>query len=602
MPSTIQDLPTVATDWLAKRGRGQRGQARLVWLASGLIILLAVVLRTWRFGSVPTSLYWDEMAILVDAKSVAQSGLDMHGNHWLQTIFPSYGDFKLPVQIWLTALVVKLVGPVHWAVRLPSLVAGLATVVLAGVLTEQLLKLSRFQSRALAQSGRFLGVARLFAMLAVAISPWSITFSRTGFEGHLGQFWLALSVWAMLKSSQRWWWGAVAGVLGALATYSYFSVRFVWPGVLLVVMAVLIWRQLSDATAGLSLSALGRKGTTLILVPTAVFLALLVPMLRSPWYQPSNQFRLSTPSVLNANYAVSSNQLRELAGNTFVDRLIFHRHWLLLRSLLENVADHLDASYLFLTGDDNLRHGTGQHGLHLAVMLPFLLAGLYYLGRYYRPALVILMSWWAWSLLPASVPLDTPHALRSLNALVPTSLIIAAGLAASLEYLRHRRGRCFLGWSQLTLVAVTAAIALSVWQFSWFYFGPYPVLSGKWWQGGYNRLAVAAVERRRQVDHVVVIEFDDRFHLWLMAQDAFTARDFHSWESQNFKFRRFDNIIIDEIKVVDDYLDKSNSLVVIGLSQQVEKMLRDDFRIEHQEIIDDIPGQQPLQVVTLIKR
>src|SRR5690606_16822094 len=117
---------------------------------------------------------------------------------------------------------------------------------------------------------------------------------------------------------------------------------------------------------------------------------------------------------------VSSNTYRELAGNTLLDRLIFHRSLLVGRELLLNYADNLSADFLFLTGDPNLRHGTGMAGLFLFSMAPLLMLGSWRMYTLNPLALTILVSWWLAALLPASVPETTPHALRSLNAMVPS--------------------------------------------------------------------------------------------------------------------------------------------------------------------------------------
>ncbi|KKT97629.1 MAG: hypothetical protein UX00_C0008G0003 [Microgenomates group bacterium GW2011_GWB1_45_17] len=66
-----------------------------------MILLIAAVLRLYKLGSIPVSMYIDEIAIGVDAKSIAQTGRDMHGHSWLTPMFLSYGDYKLPVYIWI---------------------------------------------------------------------------------------------------------------------------------------------------------------------------------------------------------------------------------------------------------------------------------------------------------------------------------------------------------------------------------------------------------------------------------------------------------------------------------------------------------------------
>ena len=102
------------------------------WSIFALIFIvgLAAFLRLYALGSIPNGLYIDEVAIGVDALSLAKTGHDMHGGHWFTTVFPSYGDYKLPVYIWLAAISVRLFGATDFAVRLPSAIAGIGTVML----------------------------------------------------------------------------------------------------------------------------------------------------------------------------------------------------------------------------------------------------------------------------------------------------------------------------------------------------------------------------------------------------------------------------------------------------------------------------------------
>ena len=102
------------------------------------VVLLASVLRLIGFGQQPAVTYWDETAILIDAKAIAESGKDMHGGSMWQLIFPSYGDYKMPVLIWLAAISVKLFGATQFALRLPSLLAGIGTVLVSYFLAREL--------------------------------------------------------------------------------------------------------------------------------------------------------------------------------------------------------------------------------------------------------------------------------------------------------------------------------------------------------------------------------------------------------------------------------------------------------------------------------
>ncbi|HZZ98924.1 MAG TPA: glycosyltransferase family 39 protein, partial [Candidatus Saccharimonadia bacterium] len=140
------------------------------------ILVVTATLRLYKLGGVPSSMYIDEVAIGVDAKSLAQTGHDMHGNSIFSTMFPSYGDYKLPVYVWLATGSVKLFGATGFAVRLPSALAGIVTVALVFFLARELFEKDKHRD-----------VIALCGAAITALLPWSILFSRTGFEGHVGQ-------------------------------------------------------------------------------------------------------------------------------------------------------------------------------------------------------------------------------------------------------------------------------------------------------------------------------------------------------------------------------------------------------------------------------
>lgn len=484
------------------------------------LVLVAIVTRFYKLGQIPVSLYWDEVAMLVDAKQIVLHGTDMHGLPWYQVIFPSYGDYKLPVYIWLASLAVRFLGVSELALRLPSAVAGILTILTAGLLSYKLFP-----------SPKKLHPLHLAVALTVTLSPWAIMFSRTGFEGHLGQLFLGMSIWLALLAHQKKWLLFPATLLAVVATYSYFSVRFVWPPVF--VASQLLFGQWSVRPSIKSVLTIGQR----IILPLLGFGLFLWPMFHSPWYQPSNQYRLSTESVFTArDYPLEANVLRAQAGNQLIDRLIFHRHFLLIKELLKNYSDHLSLDFLFLSGDANLRHGTGQHGLFLLVFLPFFLSGLFHLAQKNFKVLSFLIIWWLAALLPATVPETTPHALRSLNALLPLTLIIGFGLGT------------FVTKYQANLKIMTVIvflISLSFFEFWHHYLVHYPQDSAFDWQEGYKEIAQLVLSEKANHDVIKVAPLS-RLYLWLFAYDDQNQIDISQLHSENFGFGQIENIRFDQ--------------------------------------------------------
>jgi len=503
-----------------------RMSRRWFWAIFLGIVVLATGLRVWQLGMLPVSLYWDEAAMLVDIKAVLATGHDVHGRVWYQLIYPSYGDYKLPVYIWAALASSRLLGLSEFALRLPSALAGVLTVVVAGLLARALLQLgtrSKYDSASL-------GLVQLSTMAVVAFTPWSLMFSRTAFEGHLGQMLLASSIllatWGLQK--QKDWLLFLAAPVGALATYTYYSVRFVWIAVfiglvLLFLCQKYLGRKLTFSKSLRTVSPVAFRSVGVLLL----FLVLLIPLLRSPLAKDADRFRLGTQSVLNNDqYPLQSNLYRELAGNTVVDRLFYHRLWLQARDLLKNYSDNTSPSFLFLTGDPNLRHGTGEFGLFIWILAPAFLTGWIILFKRHPLLALFLAGWWLVALLPASVPENTPHALRSLNALVPLSVVIGVGLSWWWVQLRH----------PLLRVGLLSALAFSFLQFWWFYTAAYPKLSAPDWQSGYKPLAQQVFQQVAQREIVFIQPFDDRFYLWLMAYGPYKGDEFVGWKTVDYKF------------------------------------------------------------------
>jgi len=587
-------------------------QATFSRFAILLVFFLAFFLRFYKLGQVPVSLYWDEAAQLMDVKSVIETGKDVHGNSWLQTIFPSYGDYKLPIYIWLATFPVRIFGANEFAFRSVSAVVGLLTMFVAGLIAVELL----FNSTHDGFFSKFLTWLKsifnkkfkidlknrdlklfLATMFVVAVSPWSIMFSRTAFEGHLGQLLLSLAVLITLKANRqklrnkRFIYLFSAQLLAGLATYAYFSVRFVWP---IIFFAIILLELLFELfTPKFNQKDLLKKLISLLptlILPLVIYALLLIPMLKSPYYAANNQFRMSTTSILNVkNWPVESQRLKAIAGNKLIDKFIYHRYVLIGRELAKNYADHLSLNYLFVDGDANLRHGTGEHGVFLFIFMPIFLLGLYKLFLQHKKELLILIIWWLAALLPACVPEETPHSLRSLNALVPLSIIIGYGLyelisfnsklkisSASFvpaEFLKKFRVRNKnLKLKTLLLITYFSLIFLSVYQFTHFYFIQYPTDSAYEWQDKYKELALLIMNHQASVRTVWAEPFDNRFYLWLLAYGDFKATDIQSWPREDFQFKKIENI---EFSYFDwtklDSLD--HKLIIAGQKDSLEYSL-----------------------------
>ncbi len=506
-----------------------------------LVVILASLLRLYTLGDLPNGLYIDEVAIGVDAESLAKTGRDMHGGSWLTTIFPSYGDYKLPVYIWLAAISIRLFGATDFSVRLPSAVAGIITVVLVYALAIELFAKEKHMK-----------VIAIVSAAMVAIMPWSILFSRTGFEAHVGQAFLLASAWITMRARNHPWLFILSSLLGAIAVYSYFSVRFVFPVVLVGIFLLQIekkhWKQ-----------------QVLYCIGCLVLFGLLVlPMAKSSYYAPMQALRFSTKNVFdNTSFVEETNRLREFGGNTVIARLIYHRDIFMAKELVRHLADHLNFSYLFITGDGNLRHGTGETGILLFGMLPLFVVGLFTLAHKHKKLSCILLLWYVAALLPASVPYDTPHALRSLNALGVLGLILGIGGAEiTVKLWRGSMVKKFL------LASLVVFLALNFFSFWHDYVNHYPKRSAAAWAETRKQLGFFIREHKDAYEKIQVAA-DDHLFLWLIWYGDFNIREVQQSPSVNYMKPTFANVVFHPLSNVS--WDWKNSLV-IGASTEMETL------------------------------
>ena len=104
-----------------------------------IIVFIATVLRFWNISSMPPSLNWDEISHGYNAYSILKTGKDEWGVIF-PTIFQAYGDYKLPVYIYSVVPSIAIFGLNEFAVRLPSVLAGIGSVIFTYLLVGEIFK------------------------------------------------------------------------------------------------------------------------------------------------------------------------------------------------------------------------------------------------------------------------------------------------------------------------------------------------------------------------------------------------------------------------------------------------------------------------------
>lgn len=416
-----------------------------------ILVLLALLIRFWRFSQIPISLYWDEVAIGLDARSILQTGLDLNQHHWLQPLFISYGDYKAPVYIWITTFLGKFFSVSELTIRLPSLLASLGIAIVFYYLVKLL---SKPKSK-----------LPLLAVTSFLIMPWSIHFSRIGFESHLSLFWLVLAIFLTVKAkmSKKNWLIIASSLAVCIGIYTYISLRVIAPALFIITYILFFSQKPKKSLLFFAISIV------------FIFMANLI-LIRSPHYIKSQQYRISNDNLItSSNYLDQSIAALEINPQSRFNRLAHHRFYYWAKDYLANYTQYFEPHFLFLTGDPNLRHHTGFGGQLLYIQAILLVVGIYALTKQPRPVTWLILAWLALSPTVAALVNETPHASRSIYMIIPLAWF------------------CALGWQQLKPQParfLLAGLILNLILFAHDYFQHFPDRSSSAWISPYKQVAL----------------------------------------------------------------------------------------------------------------
>lgn len=185
-----------------------------------LIILLAAFLRFYKLNEIPAGLHGDGASQGYNAFSLIHTGKDRYGQS-LPILFRSNGSYQPPIYTYLTTVPVLIFGNTVFAARFLSALSGTALVLITYFF---------LPSR-----------VALIGALVIAISPWSVFFSRLTVEANLAVSIFALSILLFMASLKKKYLFPVACLILGLSTHAYYSERLI--SILFLPSFVLIFRK-----------------------------------------------------------------------------------------------------------------------------------------------------------------------------------------------------------------------------------------------------------------------------------------------------------------------------------------------------------------------
>jgi len=361
-------------------------------LSFASIILLASFSRFWRLTQIPPSLFSDEVDAGYQAMIFTQNGTDYFA-HPNPVHFQSFSDWRTSAYIYSISFLNKININPELAVRLPSAIFGIIGVYLIYLITKSTL-----------------------ASLLMAISPWAIHYSRSGFEVSGMLFTILLGIYLFQKyiHQKTTIYLYLSIIFFCLSPYFYSTAKIFLPLILLLI--IIIWRKL----------LLNLKPVNLIIIGL-IFFCMLTP-LAVDTLQGKSGFRFSYIGIFTQPHREQiTDNLRyqdarvdhpdEIGVKTTLISKIFHNKiQLVIQRFINNYVSSFSTDFLLIRGDENTRHGFGGFGLIYILDIIFISIGLFATFLPKVKNKLSLLFFWILVLSPIPYSLtrdaDSPHATR----------------------------------------------------------------------------------------------------------------------------------------------------------------------------------------------
>lgn len=424
------------------------------------VILLGAVLRFYNVSNNPPGLYTDEVSIGLNAYDILKTGKDQYGYSY-PLAFKSFGDYKMPVYVYLVSLSMVFFGKTDFAVRFPSALAGTLTILVVFLLFKELLKNDK-KTKPVANILALVGAAIL------AILPWHLQFSRGGFENCVALFFYSTGLFFGIRYWKTKKWLYLLGIILCLcfAEYTYQSYRIVSPLTFFIVAIILFFKE--------------KKLFKNFLAAFIVFIFLSLPLIAFS-LTPQGQERLLGTSAFGQGIFSGG-----FVGIT-KDITIFFNNYLSYFSL----------TYLFHLGDQINRHQVQNFGLLYLWQLPFLIAGFYFLTKTKNTIMrFVTIFLLLVGPIAASIALPSPHTLRFLSGTISYALLTALGIYQI--YILRNKWRKFIFFTAAVIVLVSFVYFLD------YYFVQYPKESLIDWGGECKQISYQIQKDSVRYDYIIV--------------------------------------------------------------------------------------------------
>jgi len=375
-----------------------------------LAILIGIFFRVWRITTLPFPPNGDELAFGYYGWSLLHFGTDEFGNRF-PFYFPSIGDYKYPVLAYLNIIPTIFFGLSEITVRFWSVISGIILIPLVFLLSNLIFKSKK---------------AALASSYLIALSPWSLSLSRYGYENNVA---LSLSTGAIIllllafKNNSKKSYLISSLVLFLISSFTYGTQKVFIPLFLFLLLITSVFKN--------SYFYNFKK----IILFFFLSLTIICAVSLIPW-----QSRGRASGVLYSNLSAGEiNQLEELKIEAGISTIhipvkltqAFHNKVRIgTLGFLERYVNHFSPSFLFFQGEASVERIplVGQLLLIELLLLPLGFLTIL-IDPTIRKRVFIILIWIIAAPIASALTVGEPHINRASIMIPPLALLSGFGFS-----------------------------------------------------------------------------------------------------------------------------------------------------------------------------
>ena len=469
-----------------------------------IILILASILRLIYLQDQPPSLNWDEISHGYNAYSILHTGFDEWGRFMPLTNFRAYGDYPLPLNLYLTMPFIIIFGLSEFSIRFPHALLGVGSVFLTFFLTYAITRRKDVS---------------LFSSFLLAISPWAVFTSRFVLQSNLAIFFLIAGITSFFYRNKSRAFIVVSVICLGLTLLSYHSTRIFTP--LMVPLIAIVYRK-----ELIAIFIRHRVIRVMSIVLLLIFFAPLPVILSNP----EARARSNVVFILNQGAIDSIEQQRSSSKfDPLITRLVYNRVTYFAQIFTLNYIKYFSPQFLFTHGGTQYQFSVPGRGLLYLIEAPFFYIGLLILLKEVlkkNKEYCLALFWLLLAPVPASITSEQYAVVRATTMLPLPQIISSLGFFYCLKYI------CKYKSIFITFYVATLLIFLE--NYMTVYFTSYKTNYSWAWQYGYKQLVSYVNDHYREFSKVIVTKKYGEPHEYFL---FYGAENKASWKWEPSAYR-----------------------------------------------------------------